>query len=373
MATRYFYSINRDNIQQIDDTYSAYALDRVESINNYFAGVAYRRCDCYTPLILDDVTLCSDAGRKNQRDAYWLVYIVPKYTDELVYIHNPDPDNPVYMLRGVSNTSLVYAYGCLQEMTTDGNGSATSWRVRGYQIKDMIVDINVPSKATADIIYIFGGHLTFYDNQPGKDDITKAVAARKTIANGLKILRYRPIKDIVDKLHPFGLAIYNARGEIIYTADADGRNYRLDEYYQSKQIIAGTYKTGATPQLEYHEPRTYDNVAVMAGNHPFVTEGFALKGHNVDIDPSRLYPIKLTQHRWSISQLSGCGAEIPNVATWDHPDNMWHINVYDKYETSNIGGTRYYYYRDMIDGGYSMLRSGYVEVMAMDCSRYLTI
>ena len=297
MATRYFYAINRDNIQQIDDTYSAYALDRVESINNYFAGVAYRRCDCYTPLILDDVTLCSDAGRRNQRDAYWLVYIIPKYNDELIYVHNPDPDNPVYMLRGVSNTSLTYAYGCLQEMTADGNGNATSWRVRGYQVKDMIVDINVPSKATADIIYIFGGHLTFYDNQPKKDDITKAVAARKAIANKLKILRYRPIK--------------------------------------------------------------------------YVTEGFAHKGHNVDIDPSRLYPIKLTQHQWSISQLSGCGAEIPNAATWDHPDSVWHINVYDKYETTHIGGTRYYYYRDMIDGGYGMLSSGYAEVMAMDCTRYL--
>lgn len=371
MATRYFYTINRDNIQQIDDTYSAYALDRTESINNYFAGVAYRRCDCYNPLILDDTTLCNDAGRRNQRDVYWLVYIVPKYNDELIYVHNPDPDNPVYMLRGTANTSLVYAYGCLQEMTADSNSNAKSWQVHGYQIKDMIVDINVPSKATADIIYIFGGHLTFYSNQPKKDDITKAVAARKVIANKLKVLRYRPIKDIVDKLHPFGLAIYNAKGELIYTVDADGKNYRMDEYYKSKQIIAGAYKTGTTPKLEYYDPRTYDNVAVMAVNHPYVTEGFGLKGHPGGVDPSRLYPVKLTQHQWSISQLSGCGAEIPYAATWDHPDSMWHTNVYDKYETSHNDATQYYYYRDMIDGGYGMVSSGYAEVMAMDCTRYL--
>lgn len=375
MATRYFYSINRDNIQQIDDTYSAYALDKTESINNYFAGISYRRCDCYNPLVLDDTTLCSDAGRRNQRDAYWLVYIIPKYNDELIYVHNPDPDNPVYMLRGTAQSNIVYGYGCLCEAAKDGNGNATAWQIHDYQIKDMIVDINVPSKATADIIYIFGGHLTFYSNQPRQDDITKAVAARKAIANGLKILRYRPIKDIVNKLHPFGLAIYNAKGELIYTVDADGKNYKMDEYYQSKQMIAGAYKTGTTPRLEYYEPRTYDNVAVMAVNHPYVTEGFGLKGHNDGVDPSRLYPLKLTQHQWSVSQLSGCGAERPNTVTWDHPDSMWHVKTYDKYVTSASSArtTSYYYYEDNIDGGYGMLSSGYAEVMAMDCSRYLTI
>lgn len=370
MATKYFYSINKDNIQQIDDNYSAYALDRVESINSYFAGVAYRRGDCYAPLVLDDVTLCSDSGRRNQRDAYWLVYIIPKYNDELIYVHNPDPDNPVYMLRGTATSNIVYGYGCLSEATKDGNGTATAWQVHDYQIKDMIVDINVPSKATADIIYIFGGHLTFYSDQPRQDDIAKAVADRKAIANGLKILRYRPIKDIANKLHPFGLAIYNAKGELIYTVDGDGKNYKMDEYYQSKQMIAGTYYTGNTPQLEYYEPRTYDNVAVMAVNHPYVSEGFALKGHPDNVDPSRLYPIKLTQHQWSISQLSGCGAEMPYAATWDHPDSMWHIKTYDDRVSRS---TSYYYYEDNIDGGYGMLSSGYAEVMAMDCSRYLTI
>lgn len=373
MSTKYFYAVNKDNIQQIDDNYSAYALDRVESINNYFLGVAYRRCDCYTPLILDDTTLCSDAGRRNQRDAYWLVYVVPKYNDELIYIHNPDPFNPVYMLRGVPTTNIVYGYGCLCEVTKDGNGNATAWQVHDYQIKDMIVDVNVPSKATADIIYIFGGHLTFYSNQPRQDDITKAVADRKAVANGLKILRYRPIKDIADKLDPFGLAIYNAKGEMIYTVDANGKNYKMDEYYQSKQIIAGAYKTGTTPKLDYYEPKTYDNVAVMACNHPYVTEGFALKGHNADIDPSRLYPVKLTQHQWSISQLSGCGAEIPNDAVWDHPDSMWHIKTYDTYvsKASSARTVSYFYYQDNIDGGYGMLSSGYAEVMALDCTRYL--
>ena len=160
MATRYFYSINRDNIQQIDDTYSAYALDKTESINNYFAGISYCYRDTYVPLILDDTVLCSDDSRRNRRYVYWLTYIIPKYNDELIYVHNPDPDNPVYMLRGAPTSNIVYAYGCWLVAAKDGNGNATAWQVRDYQIKDMIVDINVPSKATADIIYIFGGNAT---------------------------------------------------------------------------------------------------------------------------------------------------------------------------------------------------------------------
>lgn len=374
MATRYFYSINRDNIQQIDDTYSAYALDRIESINNYFAGISYCYRDTYFPLTLDDTVLCSDNSGRNRRYVYWLTYIIPKYNDELIYVHNPDPDNPVYMLRGAPTSNIVYAYGCWIVAAKDGNGNATAWQVRDYQIKDMIVDINVPSKATADIIYIFGGNATYYNHQITTDDVAQSVAARKAIANKLKILRYRPIKDIKDKLHPFGLAIYNAKGELIYTVDADGKNYKMDEYYQSKQMIAGTYYTGKTPELEYYEPRTYDNVAVMAVNHPYVTEGFGIKGHPGGVDPSRLYPVKLTQHQWSISQLSGCGAERPTEETWDHPDSMWHEIIYDDYVTqpSSARTTSYYYYQDNIDGGYGMLSSGYAEVMAMDCSRYLT-
>lgn len=373
MATRYFYAVNKDNIQQIDDTYSAYALDKTESINNYFAGINCCYRDTYFPLKLDDKVLCGDDSRRNRRYVYWLVYIVPKHNDELIYVHNPDPDNPVYMLRGMANTNIVYSYGCLCEVAKDGNGNATAWQIHDYKIKDMIVDINDPSKATADIIYIFGGNATYYNHQITVNDIAQSVAACKAIANKLKILRYRPIKDIKDKLRPFGLAIYNAKGDMIYTVDADGKNYKMDEYYKSTQMIAGAYRTGTTPKLEHYDARTYDNVAVMAVNHPYVTEGYGIKGHPGGVDPSILYPIKLTQHQWSISQLCGCGAEIPYAATWDHPDSMWHLKTYDAYvsSASSARTISYNYYRDWIDGGYSMVSSGYAEVMAMDCTRYL--
>lgn len=92
-----------------------------------------------------------------------------------------------------------------------------------YKVKDKIVDVTDPSKATADVIYVWGGHLLYYDKRPTTDQIVNAVAERKAVADKLKILRYRPIKDIADKLDPFGLAIYNDKGELIYTVDGNGK------------------------------------------------------------------------------------------------------------------------------------------------------
>lgn len=372
-TTKYFYAINKDNIQQIDDDYSAYALDRVEDLNNYFCGICNDgdQDDTYHPLVLDGVTICGDNGHRNFRTIYWMCYIIPKYVDEIIYVYNPDADNPAYILGGAPTGDITYAYGCLEETEKNGNGGATGWTVYDYKVKDRIVDVTDPSKATADVIYVWGGHLLYYDKRPTTDQIVNAVAERKAVADKLKILRFRQIKDIADKLDPFGLAIYNDKGELIYTVDGNGKNYQMDDYYLSPTYIAGTYYTGKTPEHEYCASKDYDNVAVMPVGHPWVTEGFGLKGHPDGVDPSRLYPLKLTRHRWSVSQLSGCGVEPPSSVSWTHPDSHYPLNIYDNYHTTHHGATQYYYYKDLIDGECRMLSRGRTEVMTMDCTRYL--
>lgn len=370
MATKYFYAINKDNIQQIDDNNSAYALNGVETLGDYFSGIPQTyESNTYEPLILDGVTLCGDTSAKNMRDVFWLCYIIPKYADELIYIYNPDDKNPAYILSGKTTGDVVYSYGCKYAPTKGEGGVETSWALKGYKIYEKVVDTTVASKTMADVIYVFGGHHIHYYYGYDESYRNNAVTERKTVADKLKILRFRPIREIKDKLNPFGLAIYNAKGELIYTVDSRGKNYQMDSYYINNTVIAGAYAAGKTPDIGSYTSKNYDNLAVMPLSFPFVSEGFAIKGHVKGMDPNRLYPIKLLKNKWSISQLSGCGVTIPESVVWGHPDSKYPIKTYTD-RTVKVGNTTYYY-RDILDGYYSVQTTGQLSLLTMDCSRYL--
>lgn len=370
MTTKYFYSVNKDNVQQIDDNNSAYALNGIETLGDYFSGIPQTyETNTYKPLILDGVTLCGDTSAKNMRDTFWLCYIIPKYADELIYIYNPDDTNPAYIVSGKTTGDVVYSYGCKYSPTTGDGGAETSWALKGYKIHEKIVDTTVAGKSIADVIYVFGGHLLHYYYEHAESDRNNAVAARKAVADKLKILRFRPIREIKNKLTPFGFAIYSAKGELIYTVDSKGKNYQMDSYYINDTIIAGVYATGKTPDIGSYTSKNYANLAVMPIGFPYVNEGFAIKGHPGGVDPNRLYPIKLLKNKWSISQLSGCGVAIPGAVFWNHPDSKYPIKIYTD-RTVKVGNFTYYY-KDVVDGYYSMQSTGQLSLLTMDCSRYL--
>ena len=206
---KYFYTANKDNFQQIDDNYSAYALDKCENITDYFCGITSTHCSyTYTPLVLDGDVLCNDTSARNQRVVYWLCYIIPKCNDEVIYIYNPSPSTPVYLLKGAAIGDIVYGFGCRVPTQTDANGIPIAWKAADYKIKNKIVDTSAKNNAAADVIYLFGGFKTFYKDWPTIKQIISITAETKKIADNLKIMRFRPIREIAEKISRFGLDVY---------------------------------------------------------------------------------------------------------------------------------------------------------------------
>ena len=372
----YFYAINNNDIQQINDNLSAYALASCDNLVDYYIGLTMCSCEPMHAIKLDGVQLSPAYGSWESYRSHTLhcTYLIPKQYNEVIYIYNPDAKNPAYIQGGKLMGDLAHTYSNINGPWGEG-GAKTAWKLYAYKEYERIIDAN---KRTADIIYGFGGYRVLgsqeenYGYPSNETKTMAAVQARKNILDKCKVLRFRPIKEMEDIMDPFGLALYDENGKLIYCCDNKGRNYQMSEYYINPTYINGSFSSGQSPKLS-HTSDNYNNVAVSPITHPYRSEGITTKGHPSGTDPSANYPIKLLKNQWSISTLEGCGVGYPGKIDNSFGGGKWRIGKAegDSVTVSQGSTSQISYPYDRLDGHYGMSAAGFFSLMAMDCTRYI--
>lgn len=327
--SKYFYSSAADGIQQISDTFEAYALDKKIKVSTLDWIFVYTssNSNLNRDILFDGQNL--NPSNLDNRCLMSLTYYMNVKKDAVIMLRNPS-NAPVYFINWYDVSDILYI---------KANSTSVSRVTHCELIKKREL---APDEKFAFISFVFPNAKA----QGGRDypDFTEAEKNAMLQQTGeCEILVFNKITKI-DTLKPFGFAVFDEKQKMLFCLDKDSRNLTSIKKYEDDTVFDKvTYATGETPDIKDYSV-TAENLAVSVLQVPNTTiVNTGVCGEPVGLDTPIMYAAKLTKTEMRIIKIVGfdgmdwavakfalprdysSASEFPYIPSSDSDDGYTHI------------------------------------------------